>query len=547
MSVLLDVILILVPFILAVFFLIYFKLKAHVVGIILFIMLFVLSLTVFKTDWRISLIVSIAGIVKSFPISLMVLTSILMMTLMEKTGALQKLVVNFKKLGGGNQAFQIMFINLALGTFLVSIGATPVTMLPPVLAAMGYSAFAAVALPSIGYDPLCTFALLAVPAVFFAEFMGIPLQEAGFVFSVFMPLVTLGIAFGMLWLAGGKKLLFSKDGIIFSLVGSLTAGGTTIITNYFGIVTLTGVIAGLTTAGMLVLVAKIRNIKIIDSSVLTEEEKRIDDSMSLIKALSPWILLILFAIITNLITPIFDFLHSTLALPIKFQNITVNTSVFAHAYFWVLISTLLSMIFLHPTRDQLKTSAKIWINRSLKPVFAACIFFAVAFIFIYSGNTYNGGDWIKDPAENMVSVLATASAQTFGTFYPLVVPFIGLFGGFLSGSETSAIAMFTSYHAETAISLGINGKVLGAANGIGGGLASVISPAKIQNAAATIDEMGIEGEVVKKTAPIALLMTLSVALLAWCWANSFKLWAWFVIFGAFSIGIGLLFWRLSKK
>lgn len=75
-----------------------------------------------------------------------------------------------------------MFINLALGTFLVSIGATPVTMLPPVLAAMGYSAFAAVALPSIGYDPLCTFALLAVPAVFFAEFMGIPLQEAGFVF-----------------------------------------------------------------------------------------------------------------------------------------------------------------------------------------------------------------------------------------------------------------------------------------------------------------------------------------------------------------------------
>lgn len=269
--------------------------------------------------------------------------------------------------------------------------------------------------------------------------------------------------------------------------------------------------------------------------------------MSLIKALSPWILLILFAIITNLITPIFEFLHITLALPIKFQNITVNTSVFAHAYFWVLISTLLSMIFLHPTRDQLKTSVKIWIKRSLKPVFAACIFFAVAFIFIYSGNTYNGEDWIKDPAENMVSVLATASAQTFGTFYPLVVPFIGLFGGFLSGSETSAIAMFTSYHAETAISLGINGKVLGAANGIGGGLASVISPAKIQNAAATIDEMGIEGEVVKKTAPIALLMTLSVALLAWCWANSFNLWAWFVIFGIFSIGIGLLFWRLLKK
>ena len=48
----------------------------------------------------------------------------------------------YKKIGGGNKAFQIMMINLAIGCFLVSIGATPVTMLPPVLIAMGYSAFA---------------------------------------------------------------------------------------------------------------------------------------------------------------------------------------------------------------------------------------------------------------------------------------------------------------------------------------------------------------------------------------------------------------------
>lgn len=548
MSLLLEVSLLLIPFIIAVVFLIVFRLKAHIVGILLYLMLFILSLTIFKTDWKIGLIVSLAGMVKSFPISLMVLTSILMMTIMEKSGALKKLVVNFKKLGGGNQAFQIMFINLALGTFLVSIGATPVTMLPPVLAAMGYSAFAAVALPSIGYDPLCTFALLAVPAVFFADFMGIPLQEAGFVFSVFMPLVTMGIAFGMLWLAGGKKLLFSKDGIIFALVGSLTAGGTTVLTNYFGIVTLTGVIAGLTTGIMLIIVAKVRGIKIIDSTNLTEEERAVDSSMSLFRALSPWILLIIFAVITNLIPEISGFLHNTLKLPVKFQNITVNTSIFAHAYFWVFVATILSIPILHPNKLQIIDSTKVWLKRSLKPVFAAMIFFAVAFIFIYSGTIYDENfNWVKISTENMVSVLANASAQTFGKFYPLIVPFIGLFGGFISGSETSAIAMFTIYHTETAISLNINAKVLGAANGIGGGLASVISPAKIQNAAATIDEMGIEGEIVKKTAPIAVLMCFSVSLIAFCWANSLKLWIWILTFGVFFTLIGLLFWYLAKK
>jgi len=77
--------------------------------------------------------------------------------------------------------------------------------------------------------------------------------------------------------------------------------------------------------------------------------------------------------------------------------------------------------------------------------------------------------------------------------------------------------------------------VLGASNGIGGGLASVLSPAKIQNATAVIDKQGIEGEVIKKTAPIALLMVVSVSLITLCWANNYPAWKWVVVF---AIGIG---------
>ncbi|MHA1258934.1 MAG: L-lactate permease [Candidatus Heimdallarchaeaceae archaeon] len=317
MSLLLDVFLILIPFLIGIVLLIWLKLKADVVGLILFVLLSVIAIFYFQTDWRVALLSSLAGIIKSFPISLMVLTSILMMTYMEKTGALAKIVVSFKKIGGGNKAFQIMVINLAMGTFLVSIGATPVTMLPPVLAAMGYSAFVSVSLPAIGYDPLCTYALLAVPAVVFADFMGITLESAGLNFSFYMPLVTLGIALGMLWLAGGKKLLFSKNGLTFSIVGGLTAGSAAIVSNLLGLVTLTGVFSGIITASVLVLVAYIKKIKIIDPSVLTEEERKIDKSMSLWRALSPWIFLIIFVSITNLV-PFFVTLFSvTVALPIK--------------------------------------------------------------------------------------------------------------------------------------------------------------------------------------------------------------------------------------
>ncbi|MHA1584740.1 MAG: L-lactate permease, partial [Promethearchaeota archaeon] len=149
---------------------------------------------------------------------------------------------------------------------------------------------------------------------------------------------------------------------------------------------------------------------------------------------------------------------------------------------------------------------------------------------------------------NMIHLLAQATAKQFGSFYPLIVPFIGLLGGFISGSETSAIAMFTVYHSQTAAQLGISALTVGTANGVGGGLASVISPAKIQNAAATIDQVGIEGEVIKKAAPIALIMTLSVSAFCLSWAYHYPWWGWILaygILGASIVGIGFI-WKFLK-
>ncbi len=55
--------------------------------------------------------------------------------------------------------------------------------------------------------------------------------------------------------------------------------------------------------------------------------------------------------------------------------------------------------------------------------------------------------------------------------------------------------------------------LVAAVSGIGGGLASVISPAKLQNAAAVIDCIGMEGKVIKSTVVIALIMTTAAALM----------------------------------
>ena len=63
-----------------------------------------------------------------------------------------------KTLKGSHPAWQILFLNFGFGCFLVAIGATPVSILPPIMLALGFPPVAAVALPAIGYDPLTTYA-----------------------------------------------------------------------------------------------------------------------------------------------------------------------------------------------------------------------------------------------------------------------------------------------------------------------------------------------------------------------------------------------------
>ncbi|MDQ1278164.1 MAG: lactate permease [Thermodesulfobacteriota bacterium] len=96
--------------------------------------------------------------------------------------------------------------------------------------------------------------------------------------------------------------------------------------------------------------------------------------------------------------------------------------------------------------------------------------------------------------------------MAFGGMYPFISAFLGLFGGFVSGSEASTIAMFTKYHLLTSKLLNVDPLIVVAVTAIGGGLASVISPAKLQNAAATIDALGIESQVIKTAFIISLLI-----------------------------------------
>jgi lactate permease len=489
---------------------------ADVAGVVGWVVAIAVAWLYFQTPLVVTLQASLGGIVASLPISLVVATSIFQVTVMLETGAIARVVALIKSVAPGDRVGQIMLINVGFGTLLTALGAVPVSILPPIMLALGYSSFTAIALPALGYDALCTYALLGIPVVVFSNFVGQPVEEVGGYFARFMPVISTCIALGMLWIVGRWKMV--GQGLVPALLAGLTAGLIAIGMNALGLITLTGIAAGLGVVLVILAYLKLAGRSLFDRGGLGEADLAAERRISLAAAMSPWILLILFSLLVNLpFLPFFDLTFGKLAMPVEIiPGAAEKLRPFWQAYFWILVSTLLALPFLRPTRAQLQTSLRKWWRRAPRPVLAAAIFFAVAFVINYSGR---GTDWqLTDPSHNMVQVVANAAAAAFGVLYPLVAPFLGLLGGFISGSETSSIAMLTELHLSTAAKIGASGLLIAAASGIGGGLASVISPAKLQNASASIDRIGEESQVIRTTFVISLVITAVCAVMALAWA-----------------------------
>lgn len=513
-----DLILTLLPILVVVFLLAYREWPADTSGLVGWLLTVLVAIIFFNTSFNVAIRSSLAGLVSSFPVSLMVATSILQIIYMESTGALKRIVIFIKTIANSDKAVQVMIINIGFGTLLASVGATPVSILPPIMIALGYSTFVAVALPSIGYDALCTYALLGAPVVVFSDLTGADLTTAGVVFAKYLPIISTLIGFSMLWIIGGFK--FVKQGFIPTLISGLVIGITAVGVNEIGGTVLTGVFAGMATVLVMLVYMKILGKPIIDKSVLTEEEQEYARNYSLLKALSPWIILIVASFLVNFYKPVFEYLfvqHPGAVSIIPGQPI--KTRFFWNAYWWIFVSILLTIPILKPTKQQLSDTMKKWIKRAPRPILSAAIFFAIAFVMNNSGLIPAGGAWkLANPQNNMIWVLANASAKIFGKMYPATAAFLGLFGGFVSGSESSTIAMFAKYHKITSGILGFKAILVVAGTAIGGGLASVISPAKLQNAAATIDALGIESKVIRTAFVISLLITVVAAVMTYIWA-----------------------------
>jgi len=155
----------------------------------------------------------------------------------------------------------------------------------------------------------------------------------------------------------------------------------------------------------------------------------------------------------------------------------------------IMIGALLTIVFLRlkPAKaietfaDTLKSLA--W------PIYSIGMVLAFAFIANYSG---------------LSATLALALAHT-GDAFVFFSPFLGWIGVFLTGSDTSANALFGALQATTAQQLGLPEVLTVAANTTGGVTGKMISPQSIAIACAAVGLAGKESDLFRFTVKHSLI------------------------------------------
>jgi lactate permease len=474
----------------------------------------VLAVGCFNTNPLVAAGAAVFGIFKSFGITISVLATMLMIFLMREVGALQKISAAVKAAATTKEQ-QALFLGVGFGSFATSLGVVTPSLFPPLLVAMGFSPFAAIAISVLGYNATTSYALLSVPISLPADIFKFDPLVFAYKVNIFLPVVSVLVSIAMLWVVGGRSSV--RKGLVPAIVTGLVIGFSCLIFGLLQVpVMLIGVLAGL--VSMLVLYS-LRNLTAKPTSAY-ESINRVET----LRALSPWLILIALALVVS-IPQVTSWLRLLDGPALWIFDKPLDFDAFAQVYTWIFTATILSLPILKPTRQQLRKTVDLWLRRIWQPFVAYALFFGVAYVMAWSAMDLANGKIVATiafAAMNMNNVVGLTLAAVFGPMFVFVAPWLGLFGAVVGGSEASSNVMFFPIQHKAVEGIGLTDAgqnssafmTIYGSHANGGGIGSAITPSKINNAAATIGaDAKLESDIMRSHVPLVLVITFIVGLL----------------------------------
>ncbi len=221
------------------------------------------------------------------------------------------------------------------------------------------------------------------------------------------------------------------------------------------------------------------------------------ESMSILRAWSPYLVLVVLLVGTRVVDPVASFLQEGPGMAIEWSGVlgTDVTGAIAWAYVpgtWLLVSALVAIPLFGMGRDSVSDAWREAGAKIISPAIALVFVIAMVEIML---QTADAPASVADGS--MIVVLADATAATFGAAYPFFAPAVGALGAFIAGSITVSNITFTAFQFEIAQGLGLPTQLLVAAQSIGAAIGNVIAIHNVIAALATVGLVGKTGRVVR--------------------------------------------------
>ncbi|PFX98157.1 L-lactate permease [Bacillus mycoides] len=508
-----------------------FRMKGYVAGFITVVLTILVALFAYKMPFTMAMAATGYGFLYGlWPIAWIIIMSVFLYKISVKTGQFDVIRASVLSITNDHRLLVIL-IGFSFGAFLegaAGFGA-PVAITAALLAGLGLNPLYAAGLCLIANTAPVAFGAMGIPITVAGQVTGIDPHKIGQMAGHQLPFLSLFVPFFIVFLMDGFKGVKQTWPALF-VAGSSFAITQFITATFLGpeLPDITSALVSLVSLSLFLKVwqpkgiyqTKQANSEVAAATTTTSMPKLTVGKV--VKAWSPFIILTVMVVIWSqsffkaLFAPggaleslVFKFevpsLHNLVMKaepivnkPTPYEAI-LKLDILSATGTAILIACIISIFILKMSAKDAVATFKETLNELKMPILSIGFVLGFAFIANYSG---------------LSSTLALALAGTGGLF-PFFSPFLGWIGVFLTGSDTSANALFSNLQAITAQQVGVSEVLLVAANTTGGVTGKMISPQSIAIACAAVGLAGKESDLFRFTLKHSLFFVTIVGIMTY--------------------------------
>ena len=506
-----------------------FRMKGSVAGTITVVLALLVSLFAYQMPATMAFASMIYGFLYGlWSIAWIIIGAVFLYKISVKTGQFDIIRSSILSITE-DQRLQMLFVGFAFGTFLegaAGFGA-PVAITAALLVGLGFKPLYAAGLCLIVNTAPVAFGAMGIPIIVAGQVSGVETMEISQMVGRQLPFMVIIVLFWIMAIMDGWR------GVKETWPAVIVGGGSFAIAQYLTsnfvgpeLPDITAAIAALVSLTILLKywqpkhIFRFENEEGVQNIDLAAERKKKYTIAQIAKAWSP------FAILTAMVTiwsvkPFKDlftkdgalhdmvfsikvpYLHQMIQkMPPVVPEIKDYDAIYKFDWFSatgtaIMFAAIITIIYLKmKPKDAIVTFAET-VNELKIPIYSIGMVLAFAFIANYSG---------------MSATLALALAHT-GQAFTFFSPFLGWLGVFLTGSDTSANALFAALQATTAQQIGVPEVLLVAANTSGGVTGKMISPQSIAIACAAVGLVGKESDLFRFTVKHSISFTVMIGII----------------------------------